>query len=171
MVSTMKDVKTTEETIEAFWVRHFQSIKKQYDPKEKTAKAKSSEIKISQLANKRRKLHCDLRLQADNEVINSLLVDLLYYNILDFVTTRQDAGTKSILGNQYTVIKEHLKSLYTLEKSIENEVDGLITAETKKIRIFSKEIVKYKTENNKGCKAICSSIFRLIKLNPFGIFL
>ncbi|KAG2230105.1 hypothetical protein INT48_002459, partial [Thamnidium elegans] len=152
------------------------------------AKAKSSEIKISQLANKRRKLHCDLRLQADNEVINSLLVGqssstatlqndkidnffnsgpsfsilsiksdlntLLYYNILDFVTTRQDAGTKSILGNQYTVIKEHLKSLYTLEKSIENEVDGLITAETKKIRIFSKEIVKYKTENNKGLNLI-----------------
>ncbi|OAD69666.1 hypothetical protein PHYBLDRAFT_149449 [Phycomyces blakesleeanus NRRL 1555(-)] len=97
------------------------------------AKAKNPEIKIAQLANKRKKLHWHLHLRADNEAVNSLLVGqpptaatlqndkidnffnsgpsfsvlpiksdlntLLCYNILDFVTTRQKAGTKSILGN------------------------------------------------------------------------
>ncbi|CAO3619346.1 unnamed protein product [Mucor hiemalis] len=94
LVSKTKEDVVTDQFLKEYWIRIFQHVKKQYDPMEKQfitdkeyvnwielsgkileVKTKNSEERIRQLANKRRKLHYDLHLQADNEVADLLTAE------------------------------------------------------------------------------------------------
>ncbi|KAI9260269.1 hypothetical protein EDC94DRAFT_610619 [Helicostylum pulchrum] len=219
LASQTKEEDLTEGFIETYWVRIFQHVKKQYDSNDKMfitdkeevnwfrindevlkIKTKNAKARIQQLAHKRQKLHCELHLQAEDEVVGLLVQggsstegidtddadalfntgpsfsildikhkianwreaaqridplhkqDLLFYNILDFVTTRQDVGVKFILQNQYSSAKEHLSSVFSINNLIDEEVNLLLqSVDSDAIKKISKKVMKH--ENNEmNCK-------------------
>lgn len=73
-----------------------------------------------------------------------MLFSLLFYNILDFVTTRQDVGVKFILQNQYSSAKEHLSSVFSINNLIDEEVNLLLqSVDSDAIKKISKKVMKH----------------------------
>lgn len=67
----------------------------------------------------------------------------MFYNIIDFVTTRQDVAVKLLLKDQYNALKEHLAALCVLDPLIDEEVNSLLKVVDKEsIYRLSKEVIK-----------------------------
>ncbi|KAI9366601.1 hypothetical protein BD770DRAFT_405870 [Pilaira anomala] len=252
LVSVIGEEDTSEAKIKNYWVRVFNHVKKQYDIKDKKfitdkesvnwAKiynevliilTRNSEIKIKQMSYKRKKLHIQLHMEADREVVDLLVgkdddktgdkltsddkaddkltsdnktgdddeidaffnhgpnfsildikkkiglwketaqrvdllhkQDLLFYNILDFVTTRQDVAIKSILQTQYSSVKEHLSTIFILKNHLEEEVDTIMEITSNdEIKKISEEIVKKEAENTNITQSkIFLKIYELLRI-------
>ncbi|KAI8371991.1 hypothetical protein EDC96DRAFT_501169 [Choanephora cucurbitarum] len=79
--------------------------------------------------------------------------DLLYYNIIDFVTTRPDAATKVLLDDKYTIAMNHFKSLHAPSEDVEKEVNLLMC----------KNLTAIEMKENEICKAILRVVNKQFK--------
>ncbi|CAO3618048.1 unnamed protein product [Mucor hiemalis] len=88
--------------------------------------------------------------------------DLLFYNILDFVSSRPDTAAKLILRDKYSAFVEHLKSFYIPSEDIKEEVDALLKVDEYYVLKLCKNVVKDLniTDNKDG--DICIVIYRFV---------
>lgn len=73
---------------------------------------------------------------------------LLFYNILDFVSSRPDTAAKLILRDKYSAFVKHLKSFYIPSEDIKEEDDALLKVDEYYVLKLCKNVLKDLVSSN-----------------------